>query len=1151
MPDIAELFHPHHRYTRSTHLERDFADPTALEGYVLTEHTKLLLERLSKGLADSSTQRAWRITGDYGSGKSSFALFLTHLLSTPRDALPQHVQAAVDFDALGVEAPLLLPVLITGSREPLTVALLRGLHDALHTTDKRKKKRTAFLDTIQSYLEQASETAIPGDVVIALIEDIAGYIAQQKTHNGLLIILDELGKFLEYVALYPERQDAYLLQQLAEMASRSGNRPIFLLGLLHQGLSAYTTQLAQLKEWEKVAGRFEEILFDQSHEQMIALVAEALRVQVQAAPGEVLDQAQQAMRATLHLEPRWYGALTPTDTLIDAAPRIYPLHPTVLPVLIRLFKRFGQNERSLFSFLFSHEPYGLQSFAQQPIADGVFYRLHHLYDYARAVFGHMLSIQSYRSHWNVIDALIQSFHTEDACTLHILKTVGLLNLLNSPELLPTEEAILLAVRDGVSYPEEHVRAVLQQLHRAQHVLYYRGAAGGFCLWPHTSVNLEGAFEQSAHAVAPITRVGSLLPDHIDTRPLVARRHYIETGNLRYFDITYVPVGQLEQALQASTSADGHIVVALCETDEEHQQAIHFASAHELQDYPACLIAVPPALTRIAPLMHNLQRWQWVRDTTPGLVNDTHAAEEVSRQMTAARITLEKRLQETIGFHSSVRSMGLQWFRGGHRLPISSGRDVLSTLSNVCDEVYNQAPRIQNELVNRQMLSSAATAARMRLIEGILEQSSEPFLGMKALKNPPELAMYRSVLQKSGMHREVQGILTITEPDDDVCNVLPSLRRIQEILTEVPDQRIMVSDIFTELRQRPYGVRDGLIPVLLAVFVMLYEQHVALYEDGRFVSHISGFDFKRLTKAPHTFELQYCALVGVRTEIFQRLLAVLELNLDQHEHTDILGVVRPLCTFAAKLPPYTHQTQQLSATARAIRDTLLKVSEPAPMLFWDLPTACGVAGFGPDDQADNDRIHQFITTLKAALDELKAAYINLQQRIFHALLDAFDLQRSEQDVRQMVKARVQRVLPAVREPHLKAFCLRLVDTHMPEAAWIDSLGSLVCSKPPRKWSDADEHTYYEKLAQLCARFQRVESIASTMPGFTPDSNAFRVAFTQADGTEHNQVLYISEHETKQAQELAHQIRTLMEQNGRIGLAAASQAVWQALTEEAGD
>ncbi len=809
---------------------------------------------------------------------------------------------------------------------------------------------------------------------------------------------------------------------------------------------------------------------------MIALVAEALRVQVQDAPDELIDQAQQAMRETLQLEPRWYSTVTPTDTLVGAAPRIYPLHPTVLPVLIRLFKRFGQNERSLFSFLFSHEPYGLQSFAQQPIAEGVFYRLHHLYDYARAVFGHMLSIQSYRSHWNVIDALIQSFHSEDTCALHILKTVGLLNLLNSPELLPSEEAILLAISDDPTYHRNQVKTVLHQLQQEWHILYYRGAAGGFCLWPYTSVNLEAAFEQSARAVPPIDHVGSLLPGHIAIRPIVARRHYIETGNLRYFDIKYVPIDQLETTLQASTSADGHIVIALCETEEERQRAIAFASDHTLQHYPTCLVAVPPALTRIVPLLHNVQRWQWVQNTTPELMNDTHAAEEVSRQITAARITLEKRLQDAIGFHASVRVMGLQWFRGGHRLQhITSGRDVFRTLSDVCDEVYAQAPRIQNELVNRQMLSSAAAAARMRLIEGILERSSEPFLGMNASKNPPEIAMYRSVLQKSEMHRAVQGILTITEPDNDACKVLPSLRRIQEIVTDVPDQRIIVSDIFAALRQPPYGVRNGLIPVLLAVFVMLHEQHVALYEDGRFISHICGFNFQCLIKAPHTFELQYCTLAGIRTEVFQRLLAVLEINPDQQEHTDILGVVRPLCTFAAQLPPYTQQTQQMSALARAVRDTLLAVSEPAPMLFWHLPIACGVAGFGPDDRADNDHIHQFITALKAALDELKAAYLNLQQRISQALFDTLDLQQREQDIRHTLETRVNHILPAVREPHLKAFCLRLIDFHMPEVAWIDSIGSLVCSKPPRLWSDSDEQTYYEKLAQICARFQRVESM----------------------------------------------------------------------------
>jgi hypothetical protein len=1152
MPTIAELFQPHHRYIRSTHLERDFTDPTALEGYVLTEQTKPILERLSRGLATTSTRRAWRITGDYGSGKSSFALFLSHLFASNRNTIPQSLQNVVDFEALGIDAPQLLPVLITGSREPLSVALLRGLRDALKTTDKRKKQRKAFSDTIQSYLDQAFDSTVTGEQLVTLIQEITTYITQQKTHSGMLIILDELGKFLEFAALYPEHQDAYLLQQLAEMASRSGKKPILILGLLHQGLSAYTNQLSQLKEWEKVAGRFEEILFDQSPEQMITLVADALRIQLDDNFPRLAEQAQQAMRETLLLEPRWYGAAIPSHTLIAAAAQIYPLHPTVMPVLIRLFKRFGQNERSLFSFLFSNEPCGLQSFAQQPVAQGTFYRLHHLYDYARAVFGHTLSIQSYRSHWNVIDALIQSFHTDDQCALYVLKTVGLLNLLNSTDLLPTEEAVLLAVNDENDFPEEHVRTVLQQLHRERHILYYRGTAGGFCLWPYTSVNLETAFEQSEKAIPQVERVGVLLPHYINAHPIVARRHYIETGNLRHFEIKYVAPDRIESSLQASSSADGVILIALCETEEERRQMVAFATSDQLRDYPTILVAVSPALTAMASLIHNLQRWQWVEKNTRGLINDAHAAEEVTRQITAAKITLEKRLQELIGFQASVSTMQLQWFyRGKREQEITNGRRLFSTLSDLCDEVYHQAPRILNELVNRQTISSAATAARRRLIEGVLEHPFEPFIGLNTSKNPPEMAMYRSVLQKSGLHREIQGIPAIAEPDHDICSVLPTLNHIQEILTRVPDQRVAVTDIFTALRKPPYGVRDGLIPVLLAVFFTLHEHHIALYEDGRFLIRVVEFDFLRLIKAPHTFEMQYCTVAGVRSVLFQHLLTILELTHDQHEQGDILNVVRPLCEFAAQLPPYTHKTGQLREVTKSVRNTLLKVSEPAPMIFLHLPVACGVDGFGPEDETDEERIHRFVMVLKEALDELKDAYRNLQQRIYLALVDTFNLQGTAQDVRQELETRIRHILPAVHEPRLKAFCLRLADHHLSETAWIDSVGSIVCSRPPRQWSDEDEQIYYEKLAHLCSIFHRVESIAFATPGFLPDNSAFRVAVTQSDGTEVDRILYINENETEQTEELVSQIRALMQQNERIGLVAASRAVWQALAEEPGD
>ncbi len=77
-PTIAGLFDIQSRYVRSINLERDFADPASLEGYVLTPELKQMLARIESGLSSASTQRAWRITGDYGAGKSSFALLLAH-----------------------------------------------------------------------------------------------------------------------------------------------------------------------------------------------------------------------------------------------------------------------------------------------------------------------------------------------------------------------------------------------------------------------------------------------------------------------------------------------------------------------------------------------------------------------------------------------------------------------------------------------------------------------------------------------------------------------------------------------------------------------------------------------------------------------------------------------------------------------------------------------------------------------------------------------------------------------------------------------------------------------------------------------------------------------------------------------------------------
>ena len=165
--------------------------------------------------------------------------------------------------------------------------------------------------------------------------------------------------------MYPEHQDIYLLQQLAEAASRSGDTPLFILGLLHQGFSAYADHLdgTSRQEWEKVSGRFEEILFNQPFEQIVPLLSSALGVKIKDVPAQYKEQVRAQMGYAL--EQGWYGPVLLQEGLLNKAANLFPLDPLTVPIIVRTMQRFGQNERSLFSFMQSSEPFSLQTYASQ------------------------------------------------------------------------------------------------------------------------------------------------------------------------------------------------------------------------------------------------------------------------------------------------------------------------------------------------------------------------------------------------------------------------------------------------------------------------------------------------------------------------------------------------------------------------------------------------------------------------------------------------------------------------------------------------------------------------------------------------------------------------------------------------------------------
>ena len=621
---VADILNVEGRFLRSANLERDFRDPRALSGYVVTDFVRSSLERIAEGLKPASGHRAWRVTGHYGAGKSSFALFLAHLIAGRESNLPPQLRRVTE---LGQRPPRFLPVLVTCARQPLSLLILRALHQAAATAYGRgsKSKLVSEIGRVA-----ASKSEPKDDQVLDLIVRFNAQLIVESKAKGLMLILDELGKTLEFAALHPGRQDVYLLQRLAETASRSGDEPLFIISLLHQGFSAYVDHLDQSteREWEKIAGRFEEVVFEQPISEIGELVSSALHVSLQKIPSAQSDELKHAAKRIFGLG--WYGS-THAKELSGLAVRLYPLHPSVLPILVRTFRRFGQNERSLFSFLLSNEPFGLQAFAKKPLRNGELYRLHDLYDYVRANFGYRLTVQTYRSQWNLISSMIDSFASEDELEKKILKTVGILNLHDDDDLPVTEESVICAIGNSEKRTRSRVASSIRKLRSGKRVLWNRGDRG-LCLWPHTSVNLDKAYDDAKRATAAAHRIAPFVKEFLETRPIVARRHYIQTGNMRHWDVRYCTVAALPTEFDKDpTNADGVILVPLCETPQEHQAALKAAKHDFLRDRIAWLLAVPQPLNSLASLVQEARRWEWVSTHVLELNADKYAREEVARQ----------------------------------------------------------------------------------------------------------------------------------------------------------------------------------------------------------------------------------------------------------------------------------------------------------------------------------------------------------------------------------------------------------------------------------------------------------------------------------------------------------------------------------------
>lgn len=1110
---VGDLMQINPRFRRSVQIEMDLNDPTSTEHYIVTDFVRNCFGRISASFEQGCTQRAWRLTGDYGSGKSAFALALAKAAAGRDKELPPELRGIIHDKKL-------YPIIVTGDREPLVRGIGRALVEQIASL--KAYALPATTEELLDILNQARR-------------------AVEKTGKaGILLVLDELGKNLEYSTLEPQNSDVYCLQRLAELAARSGNRSLILLGILHQGIASYTADLdaATRREWDKVAGRFDEIIFSHPLEQTVLLCAEALGLNVHSLPPQIIQESREAMRWAVRAG--LYGAAS-SDILVDLAPRLFPLHPTVLPPLLNLLRKFAQNERSLFGFLFGYEPRSLQDRAGMNLTEAIFFRLDDLYDYFRANLAHTMT-NGRATHWRIIESVVRQAPDVDVGDFSVLKSIGILNLIDDDSLLATQDMLLQSVNLVAA---KKLDATLQFL-KGKHILYERGAVRGYCLWPHSSVHLTDCFEEARHQLGKSVDPMRMVAAQLESQTIVARRHYVETGNLRHFEVQFHPAKDYEHICKTGKrpeeeDADGYLFIFLPENEREIKEITAKIVNEYCHPGPKVVVGLTRPPIELLSAANDLRCWNWVRDNVMELAGDEFARRELRAQIRNAKDLLEERQEKITGINNTGGTGSINWFWKGKPFEVDHN-GIGASLSDLCETVYPDCPIVTSELINRRITSSAASRARTILIEAISAHPDKPFLGLDDSKNPPEISIYLSVLLGGNIHvkNKTGWEIAIPEEDDDKGRLRPALLAIDKVLKEHDGQRVAISRIFDELRKEPIGARDGMLPLLLAIYLAARWHQTAAYESGTYRHRLGGEEFQRLIKEPEYFELQHCAIEGVRLDVFHSLRKVL--GLEKCDNPEVLDLVRPLVKFIAEIPEYSRNTMKLSSEALALRKVLLEARSPTDLIFKDIPVAIGIE---PND-------HEALAAkLPKLIAEIQTSYDMLFDRIATSITDTFETSISVQEFRSELIARCKTISEKLAEVELKSFVLRLGDDQLNYRQWLESLASHLSRKSAARWHDGDEENFHQRMGMLAKRMLRAEAANSDITRQTHKQNSNRVvrlALTKPDGIESTQLLHWSETEDEQVAQLEKQIYEIIQKNGRTGLSAAALALWKQIQKE---
>ena len=1026
------------RFQRAIRIDTDLDDSAALEGFVCPHSFGVLLENMGRHVSESG-QGAFTWTGPYGSGKSSLAIALSSLLNGD-EAKRKYAASLIGYDTATSVWEALPP-----HAQGWEILPIVGRRDRPEQVVGEAMESRGLVNGHAHLLWQERQ-------VVDELSDVAA--RTPKSSGGLLVLVDEMGKFLEGAAR--DISDVYFFQQLAEIASRSDGR-LIVVGILHQAFDEYSHRLSRemREEWAKIQGRFIDLPVNTGVDEQIGLLGRAIESDHESASPSPLSEsiAEMTNRAV-------------SEDLPQLLEDCWPLHPIVACLLGPISRRrFGQNQRSIFGFLNSTEPRGFQDFLRSA-QDGELYPPDLLWDYLRFNLEPSIMASPDGHRWALaVEALEQCQSLADyELPPRLLKTIALVDLFKERSGLVANDAALRWALP--TYTNAQIKDALQSL-QGWSLIIYRKFNDSYSLFEGSDFDIDDA----------VGRVLATMPDVdyarlnaiADLQPIIAKRHYHRTGALRWFDVAIAPLAQV-QAIPADYSpqhgAVGAFLLAVPTQGESANVASYIAQSvvNDAHDWDL-VIGLPQGAWNFTALAQELLAIEQVRADSPQLQGDRIARREVEARIATLRGYMQSELSRALDsalWHTKDQ-LSAQFTQ--------SQRNGLA--SELADRRFPASPRLHNELLNRVKPSSNAVAARNALLRRMVQNEGEERLGIEGY--PAEGGLYTSLIETSGVYHSTEQEWRFVAPtvDDDPRNLAPAWQAATEHLESNRNRTVPLAEIYDIWREPPFGIKDGLMPVLAAAFILSKRRELAFYRQSIFQAHVTDLDMEYLARDPRSVQLRWMDLSDEARALLSEMAGIVR-DLDPANtlpDLEPIDVARGLVSIYYSFPLWVDRTQGLSANAKQVRQLFKQANDPNSLIFDDIPQRLAY-GSGLDKYTT---LRHISDNVRSGLTELRNAYPAMLRRLREALLAELQVPNASPSLLAELRARAENVRQLSGDHRLEAFIIRLAQFQGSDQD-MESLASMATNKPPTTWVDSDIDRATVELAAMAQKFKNLESYA---------------------------------------------------------------------------